>query len=107
MPITFIPNPNGGTLGTGLPLAWNVGGTPINDGAIWRVIIFGEGGSAETWIEAQKNASPGITGATYRPFLSTDFSTTINVSIPVTQGQTVHATVSLIDAGVVVDEGTT
>jgi len=107
MPITFVPNPNGGTLGTGLPLAWNFGGETIPDGAIWRVIIFGEGGSAATWLEAQKAASSFPTSESYRPFLSTDFSVTEHVSVPVTNGQVAHATVSLVEAGVVILEGTT
>jgi len=107
MPIVFLPNPNGGTLGTGLPLAWNLPDEPIPDGAIWRLIIFGEGGSTRTWIEATKSTAPGITGASFRPFVSTDFSQTINVAVPLSQGQAAHATVSLVEAGVVISEATT
>jgi hypothetical protein len=107
VPITFIPNPNGGSLGVGLPLSWNsdVGDTP--DGAIWRVIIFGEGGSAQTWLEAQRPRQGLQTGDTWFPFIpGTTWNVTEQVNFPVTGGQAVHATVSLIEAGVVTMENT-
>jgi len=94
-------------LGTALPLSWNsdVGDTP--DGAIWRVIIFGEGGSARSWLEAQRPRQGAQTGDTWLPFFPvTTWSATENISQPLTNGQTAHATVSLIEAGVVTMEAT-
>ncbi len=107
MPIVFLPNPNGGSLGTGLPIRWNLPDEPIQDGAIWRLIIFGEGGSVNTWLEAQRQAQPPVTGHIFRPFMIDNaYSVTENTDRPVTGGQQAHATVSLVTAGVVTSEAT-
>ena len=108
MPIVFIPNPNGGSLGTGLPIRWNMPDGPIPDGAIWRVIVFGEGGTVQTWLEAQRQATQGQTGAFWRPFLrDPGWSVTQNIGVPITGGQQAHAIVELESGGVVIDTSTT